>query len=159
MLKVYIDTIPDEKNIIRDIEKHFDTIRLKGSDLDKLLIKEIDNGEYYDETSFIDRFGCKLYTTELSTGCKAALCVANTSDKVVDLIECGLNARDAIICACKQGTIVMHNESVTIQDRFHKPIDIEIDQYRIISIDRLNKYIQCERPYKPQEGSEIVCLK
>lgn len=159
MLKVYVDAVPDDEIIVRDIEKHFDTIRLKGSELDRALIKEIDNGEYYDEISFIDRFGCKLYTTELSTGCKAALCVANTPDKTIDLLECGLNARDAIICACDYGAVIMHNESVTIQDRFHKPIDVKIDQYRITSIDRLNKYIQWERPYNPQEGSEIICLK
>ena len=159
MLRIYIGSIENAEEIIKDIEMHFDTIKVRGTELDRMMIREIDGGEYFDETSFIDRFGCKLYTTELSTGCKAALCVANCPDKIIDLLECGFNARDAIICACSRGSVIIHSESVTIQNKFNRPIDVVIDKYRITNVDTLNRYIQSERPYEPEQGSEITCIE
>ena len=159
MLKIFIDEIPSKENIVIDLEKQFDSIEIKGNELDKELIKEIDQGEYIDNTTFVDRFGNRLYMSELSTGCKAALCVANSTDEIIDLKECGLNARDTIICACTNGAVIIHNEAITIQDKFNALINVEIDGYRITSVERLNRYIQSERPFKPEKGSDITCLK
>ena len=66
------------------------------NDAVKNIIKAVDVGNMIDESTFEDRFGVRLYLSELSTGCKAAICVALMPDQMIDLQECGLNARDAI---------------------------------------------------------------
>lgn len=158
MLTIFVDTV-DSNNIVRNVEEQFAKIKLTGSEIEKKLIAEIEQGTYNDEYSFIDRFGYKLYNTELSTGCKAALCVVNCPNLVIDLIECGLNARDIIIGLCKDGNVLIQENGVTIVDYFGQPIDVKIDSYRITSVDRLNKYIFSERPFEPVINSEdIKCI-
>ena len=56
-----------------------------------MFIRQIEKGTYNDEYSFIDRFGYKLYNTELRMGCRAVLCVMNCPDVIIDLIECVMN--------------------------------------------------------------------
>ena len=64
------------------------------NDAVKNIIKAVDAENM--ESTFEDRFGVRLYLSELSTGCKAAICVALMPDQMIDLQECGLNTRDAI---------------------------------------------------------------
>ncbi|MBO5337675.1 MAG: hypothetical protein J6A94_11160 [Lachnospiraceae bacterium] len=158
MLTVYVDTV-NGNNIVRNVEEQFAKIKLTGSEIERKLISQIEQGTYNDEYSFIDRFGYKLYNTELSTGCKAALCVVRCPELIIDLIECGLNARDIIIGLCKDGNVLIQENGVTIVDYFEQPIDVKIDKYRITSVDRLNKYIFSERPFEPVVSSEdIECI-
>jgi hypothetical protein len=162
MLRIFVDEVPKDikMEIVNNVEEQFAKIAVHGTDLDRKLIKEIEQGKYNDEQSFIDRFGFKLYNSELSTGCKAALCVANTSDKVINLQECGLNARDEIIRYCTTGNILIDENAITISN-FEKSdsIDVHIDNYNITSISRLNKYIFSERPFEPDMSLEgIKCL-
>lgn len=158
MLTIYMDT--KDKDIVRDIEEQFAKIKITGTEIEQKLISEIEHGKYCDSTFFKDRFDAKLYLSDMSTGCKAALCVVNCPELIIDLLECGLNARDIIINLCKDGKVFMEDNGITIVDYFNKPIDVKIDNYRIKSVDRLNKYIFCERPFAPELNSEdIVCLK
>lgn len=158
MLTIFVDTV-NSNNIVRNVEEQFAKIKLTGSEIEKKLISAIEKGTYNDKYSFIDRFGYKLYNTELSTGCKAALCVVNCPELVIDLIECGLNARDLIIGLCKEGSILIQENGVTIVDYFDEAIDVKVDDFRITSVDRLNKYIFSERPLEPVINSEdIKCL-
>lgn len=85
-----------------DIEALFKQIRIKGTPEEKEAIYKIEHGKYNDSNSFIDRFGYKLYLSELSTGCKAALCVINNPDLQINLIECGINDIDVILTTCKK---------------------------------------------------------
>lgn len=158
MLTIFVDTVENDK-VIRDVEEQFAKIKLTGSKIERELINKIEKATYNDEYSYIDRFGYKLYNTELSTGCKAALCVVNCPELIIDLIECGVNARDIIIGLCKEGKVLIQENGVTIVKYFNEPIDVKIDNYRITSVDRLNKYIFSERPFKPVINSEdIKCL-
>lgn len=166
MLRLYVDEIPDELegNLVHDVEEHFDKLELKCSPEEKKMISLIEKGKLLDEIAFEDRFGYKLYTTELSTGCKAALCVLNSPDRVIDLIECGLNARDAIITLCENGSVIMDSNTITISNQFLKDSDsleVRVDNYVFTSLDRLNHYLFNERPFKPDmlmEGIEEVTL-
>lgn len=158
MLTIFVDTV-DSNKIVRNVEEQFAKIRLTGREIERRIISKIEQGTYNDEYSFIDRFGYKLYNTELSTGCKAALCVVNCPDLIIDLIECGMNARDIIIGLCKDGKVLIRENGVTIADYFNEPIDVKVDNYRITSVDRLNKYIFSERPFEPVINSEdIKCI-
>lgn len=134
--------------VVNDIEKLFSQIKIKGTEIDKLLIREIEQGEYIDGISYKDRFGYKLHYEDMSNGCKAALCVANAPEKIIDLLECGNNARDIIISVCKKGNIIIEDNGVTFK-KYADTIDVLIDGYNITSVERLNRYIQDERPFKP----------
>ena len=80
---------------IVDIDASFSKLEIVVNDAVKNIIKAVDAGNMIDESTFEDRFGVRLYLSELSTGCKAAICVAPMPDQMIDLQECGLNARDA----------------------------------------------------------------
>lgn len=151
MLEIYFDdeiVDTDKDKLILDVEEAFDRTQLKLTDVEKAVVKLIDQGELLDGISFIDRFGYKLYTSELSTGCKAALVVINNTDKIVSLAECGFNARDIIINLCKDGKVMIRYSTITINE-YSKDINIKLDKYKFTSVNRLNYYIQDERPYEP----------
>lgn len=159
MLNLFIDNC-NSSNIVKDIEEYFLTVKITGTEEERALIKGIDNGEYLDQNSFIDRFGFKLYISELSTGCKAALCVSSNKDLVFDLSECGKNAVDEIIKTCKNGNILVHELNSTINNYDRDSIDVKLDNYEFTSIDRLNTFIFSERPFDPDmsTGGIKQCL-
>ncbi len=151
MLSVFIKN-GDEKlsgEVVTDVEKEFSKLRVTGKKIEKILIEKIEKGKYNDVNSYIDRFGYKLYYNDISNGCKAALCVVNFTDKIIDLAECGNNARDIIISFCKTGNILIEDNGIAISTQYNKDIDVRIDKYRFFDIDRLNKYISDERLYGP----------
>lgn len=152
MLRIYLDKVPDslQCNLVNDVEKQFAGIHLACTDKEKRFVKEIEKGTLIDSYSYIDRFGYKLYTSELSTGCKAALCVLNFPDKIINLAECGLNARDCIVSFCDLGAVLMDSNTITFSEQYtDEKISAAVDEYVFMSIDKLNKYIFNERPFEP----------
>lgn len=112
MLEVY-DAELVRADII-DIEAAFSQLIIYVDENIKRIVKAIDQGELIDSNRFKDRFGVNLYLSELSTGCKAAICTYFHPESIVDLQECGLNARDAIFNYCENGKILLHDFSVTV---------------------------------------------
>ena len=112
MLEVYDAEVM--KADIVDIDAEFSKILITVDDNMRRIVKAIDQGELIDSNKFMDRFGVVLYLSELSTGCKAAICVYKNAELIVDTQECGLNARDAIFNYCENGKILLHDFSVTI---------------------------------------------
>lgn len=112
MLEVYDAEVM--KADIVDIDAEFSKILITVDDNMRRIVKAIDQGELIDSNKFIDRFGVSLYLSELSTGCKAAICVYINPKLIVDTQECGLNARDAIFNYCENGKILLHDFSVTV---------------------------------------------
>lgn len=156
--------IGDEESGIRraktDIEKLFFGVKLKGTEEEKLMIEKIEHGTWNDTASYIDRFGFKLYFSEMSTGCKAALCILNCKEEEIDIAECGLNARDIIISLIKEGKIIINYLDAPICDYSkEQEIDVCVDGYRFRKMDRLNYYLSEERPFAPdfsRQGIEKV---
>ena len=143
MLNILVDGYFDraDKSIIVDVEKEFAKLQIRGTDIDKVLIEKIEKGQYNDSISYIDRFGYKLHLDDLSTGCKAALCVINIPDRVIDLLECGCNARDAIIKYCPDGSIIIRDNGLTISTVNGNDISVMMNGREFTDIDTLNKYI------------------
>lgn len=157
MLKIYLDDVPNNLNVIRDVEKQFASLNLQCTEKEKEIVEKIEGGNLVNATSFIDRFGYKLYTSELCTGCKAALCVLNFNDSVIDLVECGLNARDVIISLCDTGAILIDTNSATISDEyFRHDILVQVGSYLFSSLDRLNDYLFNEYPFEPDLNTEGI---
>lgn len=117
MLNIIIDfnnKFKPDNNTIMDVEDEFLRLKLKCSDDEKKVVSLIEGGKLLDGKSYIDRFGFKMQTTNLSTGSKAALCVINNPDKIVNTDECGLNAIAGIITVCRVGTIVMRDVQIKL---------------------------------------------
>lgn len=146
MLKILfannIDEIRNLNNVIFNIEFGFKWKNLKDSDTVRNIIKYVDRGVYIDQNSFKDRFGYKLYTKCLSTGCKAALLVAEYPNKIVNCIECGSNALEAIILYCKDGEILVYGSTL---DNVHlannREVDVELNGIHFTSSSKLDRYI------------------
>ena len=151
MLKILfaktLNEIKSMNNIVFDAEYEFMGVNLNGTDTTNKIIKYIEDGTYYDETSFIDRFGIKCYYDCMSTGCKAALLVAEYPDKIINCIECGSNALEAIIKYCKNGTIITYDDDVfdNIKVGNNDIIDVELDSKHFTLGRDLNDYIELER--------------
>lgn len=153
MLILYVEKPGLE--IVNDVEKEFDTLKLKGTATEKRLIEKIEKGKWNDSDSYIDRFGFKLRISDMSTGCKAALCVANLPEKVINLRECGLNARDIIISLCENGKVLLPEPEVTIVDYSDGNVHVQLDGYIFLTIKRLNRYLFEERPFQPNPDAEV----
>lgn len=125
--------------VARDVELQFLKTRLKKDDYTVKALKEIEQATYNDEHSFIDRFGFKLYSKNISTGCKAALCVHEFPTTVVNTIECGTNALEFIIANCTDGYILMSRESTLFY--VDGQIDVTIDNKHFSDCDSLSEYI------------------
>lgn len=145
MLKLYDveDFNPVGFDVVRDVEDAFAPLRLVNDEVTKSLLREIEQAEYLSESKVIDRFGMPLYISELSSGCKAALCVQYLPDKVIDLVECGLNARDAIISFCKQGSILFYSNCTNINGYGKEDLEIDvcIKGKKFRRIEDLNDFI------------------
>lgn len=134
----------DKQNIIRDAEAAFTLLNCTFDDTDFACVKAIENSELH-QGYFVDRFGCPHPLLDLSTGAKAAIVVNHNPDKIVDLIECGFNARDAIIHYINKGTVITWFSSITVADiDVNKPTDIDVcvhGKYRIETVERLNYWL------------------
>lgn len=149
MLTLYIDELPNDlrdMKYCKDVENLFSETELKCSADEIELIKNIDKGHLISSNSFIDRFGYKRNTKELSTGCKAGLCVITHKDKIIDLVECNWNARDYIISNIRNGYVFVMDTDAKFGDlSMNGNISIRLDNYHFTSIYRLNFYIHNER--------------
>lgn len=130
--------------LIWDIEKEFHLITLLGTDTEREIIAEIEQGKYLDNLSFLDRFGYKLRREYLSTGCKVALTVLHNPDKIINTVECGMNALGTIITYCKDGNILIYTDEQKIpyiHDTLAKNISVQLDGIHFTDFDKLNSYI------------------
>lgn len=162
MLHLYLDEIPCnlQDSLVNDVEEQFAKLSLKCSDKEKELVEKIEKGNLIDGISFVDRFGYKLYTTELSTGCKAALCVLNSPNNIINLVECGLNARDIIISLCNTGSVLVDSNTISISTTYStEEVSVELEGYIFKDISRLNRYIFNERPFEPDMSDRGIIKK
>lgn len=125
--------------IARDVELQFLKTRLKKDHYTVKALKEIEQATYNDEHSFIDRFGFKLYNKNMSTGCKAALCVHEFLSTVINTAECGTNVLEFIIANCADGYILMSREAMIFY--VDGQIDVIIDDKHFSDCDSLLEYI------------------
>ncbi len=162
MMNIYFrdENLP-KLDIITDVEREFDNLKLTGSFLENLVINKIELGSFKDALHFTDRFGDKLPINFMSTGCKAALVVLNNPDKLVDLKECGLNARDTIITYLDGNVLLTFSTITFYNENFHDKNNIKVclDNYVFTNLDRLNYYLTDERPYVPDMSRKGIFMK
>jgi hypothetical protein len=99
MINIYTDmnSIPIEKEYVEDNEAFFVRTEIKDSKINRLIINEIDEGEYLASDRFIDRLGVAVFIRNLSMSSKTLLNLANYKDKVFNGIEMGENAFELML--------------------------------------------------------------
>lgn len=149
MLELYVRTAPPEgAEVIRDPEAAFMLLIPAYSELTVKLMREIEDAAYVNEAEFIDRFGRTLPISRLSTGCKTALVIEHNPGRVVDLLECGNNARDAIIRNIRSGKVLLRYNDISIDYPGYNDYEIDVlsDGIRFTSLDQLNLYLSHGMP-------------
>lgn len=153
MLNLYIGGITEQPLIpvVRNVHKEFDMLGLSGSSDEELFLNRLEKGKSIpgDSYAFIDRFGFKLAASNMSAGCKAAVCVLRNPDKLIDLTECGFNAVGMILAWCKKGNIYLPKYMITFPDYSHEEVKICLGDYVFSTISRLNHYLDSEWPFEP----------
>ena len=134
------DVVPKDKTIVSNVEAEFTINEFKMSQAAKDIVAYVDEGELIDTERFIDRFGGGLYNDCLSTGSKAGLLVSS-SDKVIDLRECGLNAVGAIIMYCKSGYAVLRNPQCYFEEEWDTPVDVMIDGRHLNTLGEVSDFL------------------
>ena len=155
MLKVYIqgvDKVPSDKKIIVDTDFEFSQILNVPSDprLQKI-IQAVDGAELKPNNKIVDRFGETLPVSCISSGSKAAVVILMNPDCIVDLKECGSNARDAILTYLNTGAIIMGDPvlSTKIAYKKNKIIDVWNDGYWFGTLSKFSEYVQDIKPSEP----------
>ncbi len=137
------DDLSDYK-IVRDVEANFSKVILGEHEEDERILSQIEKAVVAGRNAFIDRFGFKLDSGFLSTGCKAALEAVRCGEKeIIDLIECGMNARDCIISNCKNGSILISRPECRISDYSEDDlVDVSLYGKQFTSMRLLSQYLE-----------------
>lgn len=145
MLHLVFKGVPNSsmagEDVIMDLEQAFKNVTLAGTEDECRMLRVIEQAEYRDDKTFVDRFGTAWDYEYLSTGCKGALVVLKNPDRIVDITECGYNARDAIINFCEDGTILLRESSVTVVE-MAESICVSLNGHEFKSVSELNRYVQ-----------------
>ena len=157
MLKVFvrgIDEIPKDKEVISDCDLIYSLTLVEPTDEVKNIIKSIDKAEFNGGTTVIDRFGTTIPISELSSGSKTGVVAALYPDKIIDTIDCGYNAIDALLTFVKDGNLIIPDPIVF--DRFNDAtgdpnhrVSIYYNGYVFGSVERLSIYLTTESPDEP----------
>lgn len=94
MLNIYVgeDKLPKGKVAVIDNESGFLDTVMENTEVVRRILNNVEHAEYCDESSFIDRFGYKLYSDFLSTSTKTLLNINYQTDKVFYGGEMGTSA-------------------------------------------------------------------
>ena len=138
-IKTARDVVPPNMEIVTDIDTEFGLHGFKVSKAAEDIVEYVDEGKLIDTMYFTDRFGAKLHTNCLSTGSKAGLLVSS-SDKVIDLRECGINAIEAIVLYCRSGYAVLRAPQRDLDGDWDTPVDVMIDGEYFKTLREVNIY-------------------
>ena len=145
MLNIHIIEEGLPEDICMDMKKEFAMTTLDGRLEDRKIIEEIEEGQYNTEIDFIDRFGYKLYNTELSTGTKAALTIIHNPNKKYFLGGAGINAISTIMRYCREGNIWIYDPIIGFESFLGSDIDVMFEGIHFTDMNELNFYIDNER--------------
>lgn len=109
MLNIYTrkDSIPSNLSFVQDPEKLLAYLKLTYSEMDREVIRIIEQGEVIDAFYYLDRFRCKCSVDWLSTTSKILLGVEQT-DFIVNGVELGYDGYH-FLCLLGHGNIYLPN--------------------------------------------------
>lgn len=157
MLKVYFDESEiKDMDIVRDPVSVFDTLELEHSDIVDLLLENIEKAKYLNKSHFLSRYNEKLPIDFLSTGTKIAIVTSVVHDKVIDLRECGVNARDTIFNYVDNASVLAYSprygiisEDIAMGKKFY------CNGYEFDGIKQFAEYVYRDYPGEPDSCLEV----
>ena len=108
-----------------ELKKYYKGCNFSGSDFCKRVVSGIDRGTYLNSTSFIDRFGYKLYSKFLSTTSKALICLDEFPDRVVNFCEVGNDVGNYILEKTK-GRVYIPEGRIKYVLNGYKSTDVDV---------------------------------
>ncbi len=140
MLKFYIgrDNLPEGVHLIYDVEAAFIGTAITGSDFQRLVIHEVDKGEYKDSRTFVDRLGRTLGYEDLSAGSKALLLLESIKDCIINFYECGDNAIN-LLSYLDEGMIFFIDRSTSIP--FIKDYPVVYNGKQLKGVSQMNYWL------------------
>lgn len=114
---------------ILDVETVFNEVGVTDCLEARLILKQVEQGEYLDKGRFVDRFGTKLYVDELSTGSKALLALIQCKDKVLNFNEVGIQALNLAITLFKEGYIFVNRYYGRLPDNVDIDLVVNNEEY------------------------------
>lgn len=127
--------------IITDVELEFIRYKVPRNSLTAALISEIEQGTWFDDNTFLDRFGQKLPIGMLSTGCKAALLTAFLPTRVISMCEAGANAISSVIRNVQDGSITLVWDGIPFGGNSDTVINITVFGNLFVTLGELNEYL------------------
>lgn len=148
-LKVYVfrEQVPDGVKIHTDVELLFAMTAIPVDDYYKQAFKEIDGGTVISNVQGISGLtGTGMWLFDMSTGCKAALCVPHV-DGVVSMLEVGRNARDFILTHVRTGAIVLDRAPTEVIGTSCpleevKELDVMFGSHKVESLAELDELLE-----------------
>ena len=134
-LNIYIGkgNLPVNKVFLFDADAAFTGTSLKDDEFTKFVLKEVEDAEYVDRTTFRDRFGRGLYSDCLSTSSKILLLVHYKPEVIVNGMELGDNAI-TLLLTLTEGSVFYPDVNVMLE----KPdVDIMINGVHCTCCDEI----------------------
>ena len=160
MLNVYLlkEKPPSHLKFVRDVESL--DFCLNGTQVERDLLRTIEQATYLDSRRVIDRYGIGLDIMDLSTGCQAALAVVHFPELLISMEEAGDNAVAATLAFCREGNIAIREPAIWLPDvdGGNPKIEARVGNYWFDNLDRLSEYYNDEYPESPEliEGAHHV---
>lgn len=141
MLHLYMgeENLPKDIPVIWNVEAAIPLVVFSGTPFQREVLREVEHGEYYDSTRFVDRFGGLLYYTDMSTGSKAVMEVEAIKDRVINCNECGENAL-CMLSHLTEGHVFLSGRDIGLQWDIDCPIDCNGRVWERISL--LNDFLE-----------------
>ena len=161
MLHVYFSEKEAEEvglEIIRDPAGLFDMKGINDTKEVRLILKEIEQAKYLNEQYFIARFGEKLPIEFLSTGTKVAITASAVHDKIIDLRECGINARDFIFKYIDNAHVLAYAPGYGIcyeDEEDDKSKEFLCNGHKLNGIIQFADYVYRDYPGEPNSCLEV----
>lgn len=136
------DDVPANVRVVMDVESAFLCLKINWDDTSKRILNRIEKAQYYDDSRFVDRFGIVLYNSFMSTGCKAALLAYSNPDCVINLLECGEEAKAVLLSHCVNGMVLDDVRYTNYYLDADDCVDIVIGDMRFTSVEELRAYLE-----------------
>lgn len=159
MLNVYFDRVDAKVSgmeIVDNPVNLFDMLKIEGTSCIQLLLEKIEKAKYYDERHFITRFGEKVPIEFLSTGTKVAIVASLVKDKIIDLRECGTNARDMIFNYVDDASVLAYSKDYgCVIENLDREKEFMCKGYILKGMEQFADYVYRDYPNEPDSCLEV----
>lgn len=159
MDKLYVYFSEDEildKEILRNPVNFFDILEVKQTKIVDLILEKIEQAKYLSPSHFLSRYNEKLPIEFLSSGSKIAIVTTLVQDKIIDLREGGVNARDFIFNYIDNASVLAYSPRYgVITDESIVDKKFWCNGYTLTGIEQFSDYVYRDYPGEPNSCLDL----